>query len=367
MNRLNRQFAQFDWLSLSIILILSALSCIFVLSATYTHTTFFSLFFQKQVFGIITGLFIYLLFSFIDYRVLCNEGFYGYFLIIGMLIFTIIKGHVGMGAQRWINLGIIKFQPSELVKLFLPAFITHYFTHEASLKNHNKFFLFLTMTGILFATCLLVLKQPDLGTAIIIMLSGLILLWMTGIGKKFFIYSIIICSITSPIAWKFLKPYQKKRIEVFLGGGDKARERYQIEQAKIAIGSGGLFGKGLLKGTQTNLKFLPESRTDFIFAVICEEWGFTGAMIIILLYCILFVRILFQIGQLYNFAAKLLAIGLIIHIVLSTIINICMVIGLLPIVGIPLPLMSYGITNIWITLASFGWINGILRRRHLLE
>lgn len=360
MSKISINFRKFDWGNFLLIILLSILSCTFVMSATYTAVDPFSIFFKKQVLGIATGIILYLLFCFLDYRVACNDGFYGYFIVIGLLIFTIIKGHVGMGAQRWINLGFFKFQPSELIKLFLPAFIVHYFTQEATLKNYNKFFLFLTLCITLFLTSLLILKQPDLGTAIIILLSGTVLLWITGIGKKFFIYGTILFCIISPITWRFLKPYQKKRIEVFLGGGEKNRERYQIEQSKIAIGSGGFWGKGLFKGTQTSLKFLPESRTDFIFAVICEEWGLIGAMLILLLYSMLFLKLLFQIGQIYSFPAKLLAMGLIIHILLSTVINIFMVIGLLPIVGIPLPLMSYGITNVWITMASLGWIHGIL-------
>lgn len=365
MSKINRNFANLDWLSFLLTFSLCALSLLFVLSATQTETTLYSVFFKKQIFGIISGFLIYLGFCLLDYRILCIEGYFGYFLVIALLIFTIIKGHVGMGAQRWINLGIFKFQPSEIVKLCLPAFFTYYFVQESNTKNMDTFWFFAKIGIILIATCLLILKQPDLGTAIIIFLSGALLLWVTGIGRKFFIYSTVAFCIFSPIAWKLLKPYQKKRIEVFLGGGDKARERYQIEQAKIAIGSGGLVGKGLFKGTQTSLKFLPEARTDFIFAVICEELGFFGAFLIILLYFFLLVRLFFKISVINYFPAKILALGLLIHIMLSTVINIAMVLGLLPIVGIPLPLMSYGITNLWITLASLGWINGILIRKHL--
>ena len=362
---MQRYLRYFDWFSFIIILMLCSIGLTFVFSATYTEIQQFSIFFKKQLFGVVTGFIIYFIFCFIDYRLLSREGYIAYFLTLILLIFTTLKGHVGMGAQRWINLWIFKFQPSELIKLFLPAFFTYYFVTESHSKNYRPVNLFLKLIITTLITCLLILKQPDLGTAIVILLSSVIMLWLIGIGKRFFTCSIIFICLTAPIGWYLLKPYQKKRIEVFLGGGQKTKERYQIEQSKIAIGSGGFLGKGLLKGTQNLFHFLPESRTDFIFSVICEEWGFLGAIFVILLYCLLFFRNFYLIQKLQNIYAKLLAIGLLIHVLISTIINIAMVIGLLPIVGIPLPLISYGITNIWITLASLGWLNGIYMRRHV--
>ncbi len=351
-----------DWVSLFLILFLTGIGLAFVLSSTYAPEQPISTFFKKQLFGIISGLIIYLIFCFFDYRILCREGYTAYFIVLVLLLFTIIKGHVGMGAKRWMSIGLFKFQPSELVKLFFPAFVTTYYAH-ATLHHPPSIGFFTSLIALLLASTLLILKQPDLGTALIILFSGVIMLWIMGIGKKFFIYAALIFVGAAPITWHFLKPYQRKRIEVFLGGGDKQKERYQIEQSAIAIGSGGLFGKGFLKGTQNILRFLPESRTDFIFSVICEEWGFLGAILIIFLYAFLFLRIFAIIKAIPMFPAKLLAIGLFVHILLSTLINIMMVIGLLPIVGIPLPLISYGITNLWITFASLGWINGIFIRR----
>lgn len=361
---MQRNLRYFDWFSFVIILMLCCISLTFVFSATYTIANPISIFFKKQIFGFLIGFIIYFVFCLTDYRVLTRDGYIAYYATIGLLVFTILKGHIGMGAQRWINLWLFKFQPSELIKLFLPAFFTHYFVIESHSKNYKPIRMFVSLIAITLFTSLLILKQPDLGTAIVILLSSVIMLWLIGIGKRFFTYSVLLLCISAPITWNFLKPYQKKRIEVFLGGGEKGKERYQIEQSKIAVGSGGLCGKGLLKGTQNTLKFLPESRTDFIFSVICEEWGFLGALFVILLYIVLFARNFFLIYQLSNIYAKLLALGLLIHILISTIINIAMVIGLLPIVGIPLPLISYGITNMWITLASLGWINGIYLRKN---
>ena len=160
-----------------------------------------------------------------------------------------------------------------------------------------------------------------------------------------------------------MKPYQQNRVLVMLGHGDARKERYQTEQSKIAIGSGGIFGKGLLKGTQNKLHFLPEDHTDFIFAVICEEWGLIGALLVILLLLALFTRLLFVVVTVETLFEQIVALGLLMPVLFSACINIGMVIGLLPIVGIPLPLMSYGMTNLIITLASLGWINNIAIRR----
>ena len=362
---ITRYLRYFDITSFLITLILTSISLLFVFSATYQPSNHYSVFFKKQAFGIISGYILYFFFCFLDYRFLQRWGFILYFFVLGLLIFTIIKGSIGMGARRWINLGIVKFQPSELAKLFFPAFFTHYLYTE----NDSFPFYFSSFIPILIIICistLLIIKQPDLGTGILILFSSLLLLWVTGMKRKIFYYGLILCLITAPISYHFLHPYQKKRIAVFLGYGNDRNERYQIEQSKIAIGSGGLFGKGLLNGTQNKLLFLPESRTDFIFSVICEEWGFFGALCIIILYLFLMLRTLYIIYFIKFPFAQLLALGLLIPCIFSTLINIGMVTGLLPIVGIPLPLMSYGITHIWITLASFGWIQGIAIRQYYI-
>ncbi len=349
------------WPNLLITVIISLIGLLFIFSSTHIVGQSFPIFFRKQIFGIVSGFALYTFFYFKDYRSLCRWGYFTYFIIIALLLFTIVKGSIGMGAQRWINLGLFKFQPSEMARLFLPAFITYflYTEEESGSFRFSSFWIILLILGF---SCLLILKQPDLGTALIIGFSGLIMLWYAGIGKRFFMISLVMVGISAPVLYSCLKPYQKKRIEVFLGAGDIKKERYQIEQSKIAIGSGGFLGKGLFKGTQTQLAFLPESRTDFIFSVLCEEWGFIGALFVLLLYAILIIRILIGIMYLTSFFAQLLAIGLLSPILLAILINTGMVTGMLPIVGIPLPLMSYGLTHTWITLASLGWINGILHQ-----
>lgn len=357
-----RYFFYFDWISLGLVSAISAIGLLFVYSATTTELVPYSLFFKKQVLGVVSGLFIYFYFCLTDYRRFYRSGFFIYFFVIFLLLFTLFKGHLGMGAQRWIDLKLFKFQPSEMAKLFFPAFLTYFLFTENDVPVY-RVYQFFPVLGVLFISSLLILKQPDLGTAIIFFLSGLIMLWLAGIGNKFFRWGLLLFLLSAPLGWRVLKPYQKQRIMVFLGAGQDRKERYHIEQSKIAIGSGGLYGKGFTKGTQNKLLFLPESRTDFIFSVLCEEWGFVGALCLLALYLTLFINILWRVSCVPTFFARLLAVGLLLPIMLATVINISMVCGLLPVVGIPLPLVSYGISSLWITLASLGWIQGITTHR----
>lgn len=362
-----RYFRYFDWVSFSLIVALLSLGLLFVFSATYKQDIPFSLYFKKQLAGAGIGVIIYFFFCLSDLQRLARWGLWGFFLTLFLLVYSTIGGLIAMGAKRWVSLYFFRFQPSELTKLFLPSFIASYFSELETPKYYVEppisFKDFMIPIGTLFFSFLLIRKQPDLGTALLILFSGMILLWFVGIPKKFFLVLGFIGIIGMPVFWHFLKPYQKTRILVLLGYGDARKERYHIEQSKIAIGSGGFWGKGFLKGTQNKLDFLPEDHTDFIFAVICEEWGFMGAMLVLVLFLLLFARIIFVIAHIQNFFEQIMAVGLMVHILLSVCINIGMVTGILPIVGIPLPLISYGLTNLWITLASLGWINNIVIRR----
>lgn len=354
---LNYRF-QVDLVNLLLIIAINLIGLACIYSATHTATQAYPIFFKKQLFGFIIGLIIYLKLSNSCCRLLTRQGYFLYLFTIGLLIFTIIKGSIGMGAKRWINLGLLKFQPSELTKLFLPSYIVCKF--DGSMTFGQLKIKFYEVFGVLLISALLIIKQPDLGTGIVVLATGFGMLCLSQINNKFLKYFLLLSLICAPIGWKFLHGYQKKRIEVFLGFGDNSKEAYHIQQSKIAIGSGGIWGKGFMNGTQNKLLFLPESRTDFIFAVVCEELGLLKALLLLFLYLTLFVRLIWQIGQIQIDLNILLAFGLLAHIMISTFINICMVMGLLPIVGIPLPLMSYGISNLWITLASLGWIQSLL-------
>lgn len=347
-------------------LILLACGLTFVFSATYTPEQPISLFFKKQVFGVLSGLSIYLLFCFVDFRRFIQPCYLAYYGVLAVLLYTIVGGMVAMGGKRWVSLYFFRFQPSELAKLLLPMYLGFYFS-EHHIKSISEraipFKDFLFPLAILFLSFVLIRCQPDLGTALIVLFSGLIVLWFIGLPRKFFLWTGVLIMLGAPVLWKCLKPYQQKRIFVLFGYGDAKRERYQVEQSKIAIGSGGLFGKGFLKGTQSKLQFLPEDHTDFIFAVICEEIGFLGAVGILLLFLLLFIRLLSIIYCVPSLSYQAIGLGLMIHILLSVCINIGMVMGMLPVVGISLPMFSYGISNLWITMASLGWLNNIAIRR----
>ena len=353
-----RFFKNFDWISFLLATIIALTGLFFIFSVTYQADKPLSIFFKKQCFGILSGILLYIFFSMIDHRQLMRFGFFLYFIIIGLLAFTIVKGSIGMGAKRWISLAFFKWQPSELAKLFFPAFAA-YFLHTQKDIFKFSFTDFIPALITLAVSFILILRQPDLGTALIILFSGLLMMWLAGIGKNFFLYTTLITLICTPLCWRTLKPYQKKRVSVFLGYGESKKERYQIEQSHISIGSGGLKGKGFLKGTQNRLLFLPEGRTDFIFSVLCEELGFLGAFFILLLYFLLFLRIFWIITKIHSPFIQLFAIGIVAHIFLSAIVNMLMVTGLLPVVGMPLPLMSYGLSNLWTTFISLGWFNSI--------
>jgi rod shape determining protein RodA len=370
----------FDWFSTAALVVLTSIGLLFVFSTTLQNKDlitfeninltnnssnvlidclkhkFYSTYFIKQLWGSIIGFLIYLLICFSKPRELLRLGYLAFVVTFILLIFTLIKGSVGMGAQRWINLGFIKFQPSELVKIFFPPFFVYYLYEREKLPTVYNF---LPLIIIFVINLWLILKQPDLGTAILVGLGGLVLFMHAGLPKKFFLTISVISILFAPLCWHLLKPYQKKRIEIFFGGGEKHRERYQIEQAKIAIGSGKIFGKGYLKGTQNRLSFLPEKRTDFIFSIICEEWGFIGALFILLLYLIFFLYQLILISRMSSWYDQLLCLGLITPIISATVLNVAMNSQLAPVVGIPLPLISYGLTNLWITMAAIGWINCI--------
>lgn len=362
-----RYFRYFDWFSFFITLLLILVGLLFVFSSTYQPDRHYSIFFKKQIFGIASGFAIYFFFCIFDLRRLARWGFWAYFIVLFLLVYTMIGGLVGLGAKRWISLYFVKFQPSELAKLFFPLCLAHFLGEIQSLSNsdtkHIQIKNFIFPLILLVISFVLILKQPDLGTALIILFSGFIIFWFIGISHEFFLTLALVGLLGAPFFWNVLKPYQQQRILVLFGYGDAKKERYQIEQSKIAIGSGGIVGKGLLHGTQNKFNFLPEDHTDFIFSVVCEELGFLGALAIILLFFMLFMRIIFIVGTAATLFEQIIGIGLLIHILLSFCINLGMVTGILPTVGIPLPLFSYGLSNLWITLASLGGLNNIAIRR----
>ncbi|WP_435149333.1 rod shape-determining protein RodA [Candidatus Pelagibacter bacterium nBUS_32] len=281
-------------------------------------------------------------------------SYFFYFVIILLLIWVSIYGLKASGSQRWINLYLIVLQPSELMKIGVILCLAKFY-HRLKIDDVNSFLSITIALTMILVPIILVLAQPDLGTSILIASSGLIILWLGGVKIKYFLISFVTFLISLPFIISFLKPYQKLRILTFLDPDrDPLGAGYQIIQSKIAIGSGGLSGKGFLKGTQSYLEFLPEKHTDFIFTLFSEEFGFFGSVLLLLIYIIIIIRII-RIGAISrsNFA-KLFCFGFAFAIFIYIVVNLSMVLGLLPIVGSPLPIMSYGGSSMLATMIGFG-------------
>ncbi len=283
-----------------------------------------------------------------------NISYIIYFIIILLLIWVSFFGIKSSGSQRWMDVYLFVLQPSELMKVAIILCLAKYY-HRLKIENVNSFTSIILVLSIISIPIIFVISQPDLGTSILIALSGLIILWLGGVKVKYFIYSFITFLISLPFIISFLKPYQKLRILTFLDPDrDPLGAGYQIIQSKIAIGSGGLDGKGFLKGTQSYLDFLPEKHTDFIFTLFSEEFGFIGSVGLLILYSIIIFRIV-RIGSISrsNFA-RLFCFGYAFAIFIYIFVNLSMVLGLLPIVGSPLPIMSYGGSSMLATMIGFG-------------
>ena len=297
---------------------------------------------------------MFFILSFIQIRFWHSTSFLIYIIFLILLIGVKYFGLTSSGSQRWLNLYFMNLQPSELMKVGLILFLAKYY-HRISIENINRLkFLFLPIVA-LIAPVLLVVMQPDLGTAILIASGGVVVAWLAGVRAKFFAYSLLLFICLLPVAISFLKPYQKARILTFLNPeNDPLGAGYQIIQSKIAIGSGGLFGKGFLNGSQSYLDYLPEKHTDFIFTLFSEEFGFFGSIFILLLYALIVSRIV-KIGNMTrsNFG-KLYCYSFATAFFIYVVVNMGMVLGLLPIVGSPLPIMSYGGSSMMAIMLGLG-------------
>ncbi|MDA9694916.1 rod shape-determining protein RodA [Candidatus Pelagibacter sp.] len=295
-----------------------------------------------------------ILVAFFNIKFWHNFSYIIYFVVILLLIYVSFFGIKSSGSQRWMDVYFFVLQPSELMKIAIIMCLAKYY-HRLKVENVNSFTSITIVLSVILIPTIFVVSQPDLGTSILIALSGLIILWLGGVKIKYFIYSFITFLISLPFIISLLKPYQKLRILTFLDPDrDPLGAGYQIIQSKIAIGSGGLDGKGFLKGTQSYLDFLPEKHTDFIFTLFSEEFGFIGSVGLLILYSIIIFRII-RIGAISrsNFA-RLFCFGYAFAIFIYIVVNLSMVLGLLPIVGSPLPIMSYGGSSMLATMIGFG-------------
>ena len=294
-----------------------------------------------------------------------DAAYWLYGLGLILLVIVLIFGHEGKGAQRWLDLGFFRFQPSELMKLAVPLLLAAYLAGRPLPPSALRLIMGLMMVII---PSLLIAKQPDLGTSVLIASSGLIVLFLSGIRWRIIIGFLTLCASALPVLWYVMHAYQRQRVLTLLNPeSDPLGAGYHIIQSKIAIGSGGLFGKGWLEGTQSQLEFLPERSTDFIFAVIAEEFGLLGVGLLLFWYLLVAGRGLFIASQAQTSFARLLAGSISITFLVYVFVNVGMVTGLLPVVGVPLPLVSYGGTSMVTLLAGFGILMSIHTHRRMMS
>lgn len=321
---------------------------------------------ERKICQIVIGLIVLIIMAQIPPRVYENFAPYLYATCIILLILVNSFGQISKGAQRWLNFGFVRFQPSEIAKIAVPLMVARFMNRDIcppSLKN--------TIIALLliFLPTLLVAAQPDLGTSVLIAASGLFVLFLSGIRWKLIVIAAISLSALIPVVWFFLMhDYQRERVIMLLNPeSDPLGAGYHIIQSKIAIGSGGLLGKGWRHGTQSQLEFLPERHTDFIFAVLAEELGLVGVLVLLVLYLLVIVRGLMIAAMAQNTFGRVMVGGLMLILFVYIFVNIGMVSGIVPVVGVPLPLISYGGSALVILMAGFGIIMSIHTHRKMLS
>jgi rod shape determining protein RodA len=297
---------------------------------------------------------LFIIISFFSINFWYKSAYVFYFFILLLLLAVDSFGITASGSKRWINLIFINLQPSELMKIALIIFLARYY-HKVPLNSVSNFKNFIVPFASIIIPVFLVLSQPDLGTATLIAISGIIVIWLSGFKIKLFLYSFFAFILFIPLGISVLKPYQKSRILTFLNPErDPLGAGYQIIQSKIAVGSGGISGKGFLQGSQSYLDYLPEKHTDFIFTLYSEEFGFIGSLILLLIYALIIWRVTAIGSQVRNNFAKLFCFGFASAFFVYVAVNMSMVLGLLPIVGAPLPIMSYGGSSMLSILLGLG-------------
>ncbi len=337
----------YDYIILLCVFFLLGVSLVGIYSATVDSPNFF----KKQLVFVGLSVFIILVFPFIPYRKILNLSPFLYILGIVSLVLVHFFGVVVLGAKRWLSFGFFNLQPSEFMKFIVIVYVSYLLANAKIPITWKDVLKVLVVVAIPFA---LVFKQPDFGTALTILFPVLFILFMAQLDKKYIIGSLAALIIASPFIWRGIKDYQKQRILALFN--PTSESAYQLNQSKIAIGSGGLYGKGFLKGTQSKLLFLPEKHTDFIFATLSEEWGFFLSASIIVVYLILTLRILYWGVRVRDKAGKFVCFGVSGLIGSQAFINIAMTVGLAPVVGITLPFISYGGSS----LISFSLMIGLV-------
>ncbi|MDR2412814.1 MAG: rod shape-determining protein RodA [Rickettsiales bacterium] len=309
----------------------------------------------SQSVKIILGLGVFFLAAFLNIKLWIKSAYFIYGFALLMIVLVTFIGHTGMGAQRWLDFGLFHFQPSEFIKIALVLALARYFAwmnwkESTELKNY------LIPAAMLVAPFILIVAQPDLGTALSLGMITIGMFYITGARKKWFLVAMILTILAAPAVWfGAMHDYQRERIITFVNPGhDSKGSGYQINQAKIAFGSGGLVGKGYMHGSQSQQSFLPEKQTDFIFTMLGEEFGFIGAISLILIYSIIIATLFWMAKTCRNRFGQLLCFGFMLNFFIYYFINVSMVLGLMPTVGVPLPLMSFGGSSLLSLMLGFG-------------
>ena len=350
---IGQKLGQISW---GLVLLITALACVGFMALYSAAGGSFSPWANKQMirFGIgLVGMFVVAL---IDIRTWYKWSYWIYASGLVLLVVVEIMGKIGMGAQRWINLGFMQLQPSEFMKIAVILALARYF-HSATLEDMKRLTFLFFPACLIAAPMVLVMMQPDLGTGGMIVLAGAAVVFISGAPLWIFIGGLVSAIAAAPVAWSMMHDYQKKRVEIFLHPEmDPMGAGYHIIQSKIAIGSAGIHGKGFLHGTQAHLNFLPEKQTDFIFTLWAEEWGLLGGLFIMALMGLIFAYCGWIALSCRHAFGRILAFGLMVNFSLYALINMAMVMGVFPVVGIPLPLVSYGGTAMLAILIGFGLI-----------
>ena len=365
---LRRYIRNLDWILILTVFLLTGVGLVLIASATHTEAlrTGVNYFVQRQGLFLAVDVLLVILLLRLDYHVLKQVALPLYVITLILLLGVMFFGHSTMGAQRWIRLGPVIFQPSEFSKVFIIVCLAAFLDKQAGSLEHWKEYL---PAGLfLLAPFVLVLRQPDLGTALVFGAIGFSMFWVCGFKTRWIAWMTGVLICLSPLIWHFLHEYQRNRIRVFLNPElDPFGAGYHVIQSKIAIGSGLLLGKGWMQGTQSQLNFLPENHTDFIFAVAGEEFGFIGVVVILLLYLILIWRGLTIALNAEDRFGMLLATGITGMYLFHVLVNIGMTAGIMPVTGVPLPFLSYGVSSLTTNMLLAGLLLNINLRKTRLQ
>ncbi len=359
---LGEKLWQVNWGLVILILLVAAIGVAMLYSAANGSMDPWA---SRQIARFAAGLLVFFAVALVDIRFWFRAAYAIFFICLALLAAVEIMGTVGQGAQRWIDLKVIQLQPSELMKVALVLVLARYF-HCLPQDEIGRISRIVWPVLLVLVPAALVLKQPDLGTAAMLLMVGGAMFFCAGVRLWKFAVVLVAALGTIPVAWQFLHDYQRQRVLTFLDPeSDPLGAGYHILQAKIALGSGGLFGKGFLSGTQSHLDFLPEKQTDFIFTMLAEEFGLIGGLMLLALYVLIFLYGFAIAFRARNHFGRLLSMGLTANLFLYVFINIAMVMGVIPVVGVPLPLISYGGTAMLSVMMALGLMMSIYIHRDI--